>query len=133
MPEIRKKRYQSEPSEAEDVVIKAGKFRIYFQNYYTLISLGNDFLIGILYLFGAVASMIDRIPDLFSQWTYVFGAIFLIVRPFLRILRNVFIYDKDQFQEKVSDPALFGDENKEETKDKIEKEEANLQEKSDES
>ncbi|WP_082220138.1 YrhK family protein [Jeotgalibaca dankookensis] len=123
MPEIKKKRYQSEPSEAEDVVIKAGKFRIYFQNYYTLISLGNDFLIGVLYLFGAIASMVDRIPDLFSQWTYVFGAIFLIARPLLKILRNVFIYDKNEFQEKVSDPQLFGDENKEETKAKIEKEE----------
>ena len=123
MPEIKKKRYQSEPSEAEDVVIKAGKFRVYFQNYYTLISLGNDFLIGVLYLFGAIASMVDRIPDLFSQWTYVFGAIFLIVRPLLKILRNVFIYDKNEFQEKVSDPQLFGDENKEETKAKIEKEE----------
>ena len=39
----------------------------------------------------------------------------MLMRPVLRILRNIFIYDKKEFQEKITDPDLLG--SKSETKD----------------
>lgn len=77
MPEIKKKEREIEPGKEEDVVVKTGRFRIYFQNYYTIISLGNDLLTGGLYFIGSLANLLDA-PELVGQLMYIAGGFFLV-------------------------------------------------------
>lgn len=114
MPSLKKKKHELETPKDQDIIVKVGKFRIYFQNYYTIISLVNDVLLGGLFLVGSIATLLDA-SKWISRWSYFLGALFMLMRPVLRILRNIFIYDKKEFQEKITDPDLLG--NKSETKD----------------
>lgn len=93
----------------EDLIVKLGKFRFYFQNYYTMISLANDILLGSLYLIGSIASILNG-PSWIQKWSYLAGAVFLLMRPLLKIIRNVFIYDEEEFKNKVSDIGFDGQE-----------------------
>lgn len=72
----------------------------------------NDVLLGGLYLTGSIATILDS-PKWIRQWSYLLGAFFMLMRPILKILRNVFIYDKKEFREKVTDTELLGSKSKE--------------------
>ncbi len=109
MPEIKRKKREPKEYKAEDMIVKVGKFRFYFQNYYTIISLVNDILIGALYVTGSIMSIVDG-PEWIRQWTYLAGAVFMLMRPILKIIRNIFIYDKQEFQNKVRDIGFDGQE-----------------------
>ncbi len=85
----------------EDIEIRGRRFRFYFQNRYTLISLAVDLLTGIFYIFGSLASL-TKIPDRYGTYFYLAGAIFLTIRPILRIVRNIFIYDEKRTMEGTS-------------------------------
>src|SRR5690625_2403067 len=100
MPEIEKKEHKVDQPKDEDVIVKTGKFRFYFQNYYTLISLLNDILLGLLYLTGGLVSLFDG-PALIANMSYVLGAVFLLLRPVIKIARNIFIYDKEEYEKEV--------------------------------
>ena len=80
-----------EQAEDEDVVVKTGSYRLYFHNYYTLISLTNDFLIGGLYTAAALIGLFDG-PVLIANLCYLGGALFLILRPIIKIFRNIYLY-----------------------------------------
>lgn len=108
MPKIKRKKHKRQPPKDEDIVLKTGRFRIYFQNYYTIISLINDILIGGLYLIGSIAVFLDGAKWI-SQWSYLAGAFFMLMRPTIKIIRNIFIYDKEEFKEKIKDPKLVED------------------------
>lgn len=95
--------------ETEDLIVKLGKFRFYFQNYYTIISLINDLLLGALYFIGSMSSIIGG-PQWIQKLSYLAGAVFLLMRPILKIFRNIFIYDKEEYQNKVSDIGFGGKE-----------------------
>ena len=84
---------QTKYPKEEDIEIRGRRFRFYFQNRYTLISLAVDLLTGIFYIFGSLASL-TKIPDRYGTYFYLAGAIFLTIRPILRIVRNIFIYDE---------------------------------------
>ena len=99
MPEIKRKSHEIDIGKEEDIEIAGQRFRLYFQNRYTLLSLAVDLLTGIFYIFGSVALLTD-IPDLYSTYCYLVGAIFLTARPILKIVRNVFIYDEKIKQKK---------------------------------
>lgn len=115
MPEVKKKR-EPEKHKAEDLIVKVGKFRFYFQNYYTIISLVNDILLGALYVIGSIASIMNG-PQWLRQWSYLAGAVFMLMRPILKIIRNVFIYDKQEFQNQVTDVGFEGKEKSRRSKD----------------
>lgn len=103
MPKFEKiKEYKPEPPKEEDVVLKIGRFRLYFQNYYTIISLSNDLLTGLLYFMGSLANLLGANP-LVGQIMYILGGFFLLMRPIIRIIRNVFIYNKEQYQHIVAE------------------------------
>lgn len=102
------------------MIVKLGKFRFYFQNYYTMISLANDILLGSLYLIGSIASIMSG-PDWIQKWSYLAGAVFLLMRPLLKIIRNVFIYDEEEFENKVSDIGFDGKELKDKEQRKNQK------------
>lgn len=107
MPRIRKKKHERKIPEDKDIIVKVGNLRIYFQNYYMIISLVNDVLLGGLFLIGSVATLLNA-AEWIRQWSYLIGALLMLMRPILKILRNIFIYDKEEFQEKISDPNLLG-------------------------
>lgn len=107
MPKIERKEHDINPGKEEDIEIKSGRFRLYFQNRYTLISLTNDILTGIFYIIGSLATLTD-IPDIYGTYLYLVGGVFLTARPILKIFHNVFIYDdeklaKQEEQEEQSD------------------------------
>lgn len=97
------------------MIVKVGKFRFYFQNYYTIISLVNDILIGALYVTGSIMSIMNG-PEWIRQWTYLAGAVFMLMRPILKIIRNIFIYDQQEFQNKVKDLGFDSPDQKKEAK-----------------
>lgn len=118
-----------EQAEDEDVVVKTGSYRLYFHNYYTLISLTNDFLIGGLYTAAALIGLFDG-PVLIANLCYLGGALFLILRPIIKIFRNIYLYREEEFNKKYS--YLFEEEQQENqqqgTDDTIEVEQSNSEE-----
>ena len=68
-------------------------------------SLAVDLLTGFFYILGSVAAL-TPIPDRIGMFFYLAGSIFLTIRPILRIIKNVFIYD-DLKIEKNNTITLF--------------------------
>ena len=115
MPKIERKEHEVVPDKEEDIEIKTGRFRLYFQNRYSLISLVNDILTGVFYIIGSLATLTD-IPDIYGTYLYLIGGVFLTARPILKIFHNVFIYDDKKAAER--------EENKEEEKRNQKKQDA---------
>lgn len=92
MPEIKRKKKDPNQPKEKDIIVKVGRFRFYFQNYYTIISLSNDLLLGGLYTIGSLIMVFEG-PQWISQYTYLAGSFFMLMRPVLKIFRNIFIYD----------------------------------------
>lgn len=116
MPEIEHKKREPQLAKEEDVIIKTGRFRIYFQNYYTIISLVNDILTGGLYFAGSISNLLGA-PAIIGNITYLAGGFFLLMRPMLRIIRNVFIYNEEEYQREVVDVEVQDEEEYEEVDD----------------
>lgn len=104
MPKIERKEHDVIPDKEEDIEIKTGRFRLYFQNRYTLISLTNDILTGIFYIIGSLATL-TPIPDIYGTYLYLVGGFFLTARPILKIFHNVFIYDDEKLAKKEEQEA----------------------------
>lgn len=104
MPKIERKKHDVIPDKEEDIEIKTGRFRLYFQNRYTLISLTNDILTGVFYMIGSLATL-TPIPDIYGTYLYLIGGFFLTARPILRIFHNVFIYDDEKLAKKEEQEA----------------------------
>lgn len=104
MPKIERKEHDVIPDKEEDIEIKSGRFRLYFQNRYTLISLTNDILTGIFYMIGSLATL-TPIPDVYGTYLYLIGGFFLTARPILKIFHNVFIYDDEKLAQKEEQEA----------------------------
>lgn len=99
MPKIKKKEHKLDTGKDEDIELKAGRLRIYFQNRYNLISLINDFLVGIMYICGSLAPMLG-FPSQYGTYLYLAGGLFLTMRPVLKIIHNIYIYkDMDYIDE----------------------------------
>ena len=101
MPKIKRNTHEIEIGKEEDIEIRGRRFRFYFQNRYTLISLAVDLLTGIFYIFGSLASL-TKIPDRYGTYFYLAGAIFLTIRPILRIVMKIFIYDEKKAMKRTS-------------------------------
>lgn len=99
MPKIKRKEHKLDTGKDEDIELKTGRIRIYFQNRYNLISLINDFLVGIMYISGSLAPMMG-FPSQYGTYLYLAGGIFLTMRPVLKIIHNIYIYkDVDYIDE----------------------------------
>ena len=116
MPEIEHKKREPHLAKEEDVIVKTGRLRIYFQNYYTIISLVNDILTGGLYFAGSISNLLGA-PAIIGNVTYLAGGFFLLMRPMLRIIRNVFIYNEEEYQREVVDVEVQDEEEYEEVDD----------------
>ena len=132
MPKINRKKHDLHPGKDEDIEIKSGRFRLYFQNRYSIISLMTDLLTGIFYIIGSIASL-TPIPDVYGTYLYLLGGIFLTARPILKIFHNIFIYDdkkiaereeqKDKEEEEEYNEDYYGEDNDKEYEEEEEKEE----------
>lgn len=91
LPKIERKTHEVENDMEEDIELKSGRFRIYFQNRYTLISLLNDLLVGLVYILGSISSLIG-LPSIYGTYFYLAGGVFLILRPLIKIIHNIYIY-----------------------------------------
>lgn len=91
LPKIERKTHKVENDTEEDIELKSGRFRIYFQNRYTLISLLNDLLVGLVYILGSISSLIG-LPSIYGTYFYLAGGVFLILRPLIKIIHNIYIY-----------------------------------------
>ncbi|MFC4770623.1 YrhK family protein [Enterococcus hermanniensis] len=92
MPKINRKSHEVESVLEEDIEIQGKRFRLYFQNRYTILSLVVDLLTGFFYIIGSIAALAP-IPDRIGLYFYLIGSIFLTIRPILRIIKNIFVYD----------------------------------------
>lgn len=92
MSNIERKEHEftKKENEEKDIIIKSFGFRLYFEKYYQLISLGNDLLTGILYMIASVLTLMN-VPSIYSNLFYFLGALFLTLRPLIKIYRNTFI------------------------------------------
>ena len=99
-PEIDTKTHDYDPGEDEDIILKVAGFRLYFQNVYTLISVSNDLLTGILYLSGSLIAAFTDLEQL-AMYLYIFASFFLLMRPIIKIGHNVFLYNKKEYERHV--------------------------------
>lgn len=99
-PYVETKEHDTSPEKEQDIIVKTGHFRVYFQNYYTLISLINDLFTGILYLSGSLIQTFTTYTSL-GNYLFIFASFFLLMRPILKILHNVFLYREQEYREKV--------------------------------
>lgn len=102
MPKIERKAHEVETALEEDIEIQGKRFRLYFQNRYMILSLTVDLLTGIFYIIGSVAAL-TPISDRIGMYFYLAGSIFLTIRPILRIIKNIFIYDDLKAEKKKND------------------------------
>jgi hypothetical protein len=130
-PEIEKKEHKIDPGKDEDVVVKVGGFRIYFQNYYTIVSLTNDLLTGGLYLSGSLVQTFTEMERV-GMYLYIFASFFLLMRPVLRIIKYVYFYDKDEYEKQVLGDAEENFKTGEELKNKYEEARSDESQKRDE-
>ena len=87
MPKIKRNEHQIELGKDEDVIIKGRRFHVYFKNRYMLISLTNDILTGLFYIFGSIVALTD-LPAIYGTIAYLIGAIFLTIRPLFTMNGN---------------------------------------------
>lgn len=99
MAKLKRKRHKIDSGKDEDVELEAGRMRVYFRNRYSLISLINDFLLGIVYMFGSIVNLLGW-PSIYSTYLFLAGGLFLTLRPVLKIMRNVSIYKDEEYIKK---------------------------------
>lgn len=107
MAKIKRKEYEPEPPSKKDVVVGIFGLDLYFENIYSVISLINDLLLGILYLGGGLTYLFGG-PPMLGNILYVLGAIFLIVRPLIKLLQSIYVYKEnnspiEEIEEEIKD------------------------------
>ena len=122
MPKIERKTHEINPNmdKEEDIIIRSKGFRFYFQNFYNLISLTNDLLTGILYLVASTLTLLD-FPSIYTTSLYLLGAIFLTMRPLIKIIHNTFLSKEQQGQTRSEKEAKSDLEDAEEDLEQAEK------------
>lgn len=100
MSRIETKKHDVNPHKDEDMIVKVGNFRLYFQNYYTIISLGNDLATGALYLIGSLTQAFTDADEI-GNYLYIFASFFLLMRPIIRIVHNIYLYRENQYRRDV--------------------------------
>lgn len=100
MPDIETREHEMDQAKEEDVIVKMGKIRLYFQNYYTIVSLINDILTGTLYLTGSILQLYFDM-NFWGMNLFILASILLLMRPILKILHNIHIYSRQEYRREV--------------------------------
>lgn len=107
MAKLKRKKFKRTTGIKNDIIINIGSFEVYFENIYSIYSLINDLLIGILFTGGSLSNLLDGPPRL-GQTLFSIGSIALILRPLLKIIQNTHVYKeqnehkKSKLEEKIS-------------------------------
>lgn len=107
MAKLKRKKFKRSTGVKHDIIVKIGIFELYFENVYSIYSLINDLLIGILFIGGSLVSLFDG-PARIGQVLYLIGSIALILRPLIKIIQNTHVYrqqnedKKSQIEEDIS-------------------------------
>ena len=107
MAKLKRKKFKRSTGVKHDIIVKIGSFELYFENIYSIYSLINDLLIGILFIGGSLVNLLDG-PALLGQILYFIGSIALILRPLIKIIQNTHVYKqhnedkKSQIEEEIS-------------------------------
>ncbi|AMB94114.1 hypothetical protein CYJ28_03560 [Aerococcus sanguinicola] len=94
MANMKRKSYEMEPQTEEDIVVKLGPLRLYFQNVYTIISLLNDIFTGSLYFIGSICNFVGA-PAIYGNTLYLIGGFSFVMRPIIKLIHNIHIYNQD--------------------------------------
>lgn len=94
MVKLRKKKYRVKSLPKKDMMMTVGNLKFYFENLYSIYSLINDLLIGILFIGGSLSNLLDG-PPILGQTLFFIGSIALILRPLLKIIQNTHVYKKE--------------------------------------
>lgn len=90
-----------------DVIVKLGPLRLYYQNYYTIISLSLDILVGILYFVGAILFLFESTTQL-GTYLFVIGGFFFFARPVIKLIDN-FRHYALSYEKRERDEDYFDD------------------------
>lgn len=80
--------HEREADGAEDVILHMGHEELILRRRYELLSLANDFLIGLWFLIGSVAFFYPAWEDA-GIWLFVLGSAQLLARPAIRLVHRV--------------------------------------------
>jgi len=100
MAKLKRKKFKRTTGIKNDIILNIGNFEVYFENIYSIYSLINDLLIGLLFTGGSLSNLLDG-PQLLGQILFLIGSIALILRPLLKIIQNTHVY-KEQNEHKKS-------------------------------
>lgn len=77
------------------IVVKIGPFRLFYQNYYTAISLSLDVLVGTLYFTGSILSLFDQTAQ-YSTYLFILGGFLFVARPVVKLIDNFRHYARSE-------------------------------------
>lgn len=80
--------HELESDGADDVIVQVGHEELILRRRYELLSIGNDFLIGLWFLIGSVAFLWPTWQDV-GVWLFVLGSAQLLARPAIRLAHRV--------------------------------------------
>ena len=69
----------------EYVDIQIGKFELFFNKNYRLLTIANELSLGLLYMIGAILFMVDATT--WAMISYLLGAAQLTARPIMKLFR----------------------------------------------
>jgi len=91
LPRINKK----EIEKRTDLEIQKGQFKIYFMEYYSILKLIGDILVGLFFIIGALLNFWEGMQTL-SKISYLIGSLSFSIRPTLNIIRRTWIFNGKQ-------------------------------------
>ena len=114
MAKKKRKKFKRTSGIKNDIILNVGSFEVYFENIYSIYSLINDLLIGLLFIVGSISNLLNG-PPILGQILFLIGSVALILRPLIKIIQNTHVY-----QEKNEDKkSELEDEISQKTKDDI--------------
>ena len=101
MAKFRRKKFKKTSRTKNDIILNIGSFEVYFENIYSIYSLINDLLIGLLFIAGSLFNLFDA-PPVIGQSLFLIGSIALVLRPLFKMTQNTHVY-KEQNKNKKSE------------------------------
>ena len=91
MVKLESREYKLKQPPKKDIILNIWGLELYFENTYAIFSLINDVFTGFLYLGASTINILDGPPKA-STFLYLLGAVSLTLRPFIKIVQNIYIY-----------------------------------------
>lgn len=100
--------YDWDQNADRDVVIKIGPLRLYYPNYYSLVSLSLDIFVGILYFTGSLL-FLSNATMMYGTILFIIGGFFFFMRPVVKLYDNFRQYNKVGLKREKDDEEFDDD------------------------